>query len=476
VGAMPAPSPGSDSTLAPRQETCTSTSSPSGETALLGRRVILECTSTYESRYNTGIQRAVRNLVNASLASTACPGCIAVVYDGRHFVPLDSLPAHGTSHQRRQPSASPVDFLRNAFHRVRARIVRHAPGTAVRDALHSERLEYSLRRLVYAARNGRRWLRSFSRGPTARIEFRRGDVLVLLDSTWSVDLRRELRRAKAAGAHIWVVVNDLIPINHPDLAPEGTPILIAKWLRRTLPYASGLLGISRTVAEEARTYLRQSGLVGNPPKIDHFYLGAGLDGIAADSAEGGAFAAALGHFTGSVYLVVGTIEPRKNHGLILDVFDRLWAEGIDARLVIFGRLGWRSHELEARIRRHSQFGRRLLWLDAGSDSELDYAYRHSSALIFASRCEGFGLPLVEAMQYGLPVLASDIPVFREIGGDYPIYIDTRDHRPLYDAIRGFDAAHAEAPRAQRNPRAWLSWSDSARMLLEKVGVLPAVRS
>ena len=135
-----------------------------------------------------------------------------------------------------------------------------------------------------------------------------------------------------------------------------------------------------------------------------------------------------------------------------------------------------SHELEARIRGHSQFGRRLLWLDAGSDSELDYAYRHSSALIFASRCEGFGLPLVEAMQYGLPVLASDIPVFREIGGDYPIYIDTRDHRPLYDAIRGFDAKNAEVPRAQRNPRAWLSWSDSARMLLEKVGVLPAVRS
>ena len=82
--------------------------------------------------------------------------------------------------------------------------------------------------------------------------------------------------------------------------------------------------------------------------------------------------------------------------------------------MMFGRPGWRLDRLARRIRKHPQFGQRLIWFETGSDAELDYAYRHASALIFASRCEGFGLLLVLAMHYGLPVIASDIPVFREI--------------------------------------------------------------
>src|SRR5204863_4063210 len=136
----------------------------------------------------------------------------------------------------------------------------------------------------------------------------------------------------------------------------------------------------------------------------------------------------------------------------------------NTNLVIVGRLGWRSSELEARIRRHAQYGRRLHWLENASDSDLDYAYRHASALIFLSRCEGFGLPLVEAMRYGLPVFASDIPVFREVGGDYPTYIAPDDKIMLLDTIGSFEetlAATANVPRATGK---WLSWTESARML------------
>jgi O-antigen biosynthesis alpha-1,2-rhamnosyltransferase len=129
---------------------------------------------------------------------------------------------------------------------------------------------------------------------------------------------------------------------------------------------------------------------------------------------------------------------------MLDVFDRLWADDIGARLLLFGRLGWRSDELARRMRAHPQFGRRLFWFESGSDSELDYAYRHASALIFASRCEGFGLPLVEAMHYGMPVIASDIPVFREIGGDYPSYFDLDVPGSLEQVLR-----RPRGPRAAR---------------------------
>jgi alpha-1,2-rhamnosyltransferase len=120
------------------------------------------------------------------------------------------------------------------------------------------------------------------------------------------------------------------------------------------------------------------------------------------------------------------------------------------------------------MRSHPEHGRRLFWFEDGSDAELDFAYRHAAALIFASRFEGFGLPLVEAMQYGLPVLASDIPVFREIGGDYPDFFQPGDELAIYDAVRRFADSRISSPNKTRTPKPWPSWTDSARMLLEKV--------
>jgi glycosyltransferase involved in cell wall biosynthesis len=439
-----------------------------GRDSAATRRVFLECTSTLASRYNTGIQRAGRNLVNAALSAPGPWTCRAIVYNGRYFTVIDGLPPQAPRSSGR-PSAT--DRLRDAFHRARAGAIRAIPGAALRDALHSQRTEYALRRVVHGAQNARRWLRSFGSAATPRVEFRGGDVLVLLDPAWTIDLSRELARARAAGAEVWIVVNDLIPVDHPDLAPEGTPILMDKWLRRVVPHASGMLGISRTVARDLCAHLGSIGLV-PPPRIDHFYLGAGLDYGGERRGQLGAIAQACVDPGGGVYLAVGTVEPRKNHRLVLDVFERLWADGIAARLLIFGRLGWRSDELARRIRQHAQFGRLLVWFESGSDAELDHAYRHASALIFASSCEGFGLPLVEAMHYGLPVIASDIDVFREIGADYPTYFDLADARTLEQALRHRRTSDASATPRSAPAREWLSWADSARMLLEKVTSSP----
>jgi glycosyltransferase involved in cell wall biosynthesis len=440
----------------------------------LRHRVFLECTSTHASRYNTGIQRAVRNLVRASMAIGGSWTCVPVIYNGRYLEPIDALDDPSEIYDDAGSRPSSVDRLRRGFHVARRGATRAFPSVRLRKALHSQGLEYALRRVVYAAQNATRWMRSFRAEAGARVDFRQGDTLVLLDSTWSVDLTKELRRARAAGAAVWVVVNDLIPIEYPELAPEGTPILLDKWLRRTVPRASGLLGISRSVADALRAHLPRIGFTDEKSTsalpIDHFYLGAGLDRIVTAPHALDGVAAAFGRESGSVYIVVGTIEPRKNHSRILDTFDVLWSEGAKVSLFILGRLGWRSEDLAQRIRRHTQFGRRLVWFESATDAELEYAYRHAAALIFASDCEGFGLPLVEAMQYGLPVLASDIPVFREIGADYPSYFDQHDPRGLGEAIRRLQSV-SEGPEARpvdRVPRRWLSWTDSARMLLEKV--------
>ena len=427
------------------------------------RRVFLECTSTRESRYNTGIQRAGRNLVNESVGVPGPWRCTPIFYNGRHLEEVDELPLRAAPWVQR---ANSTDLLRRAFHRVRDRVLRVIPGEAAGEVLHSQQLEYSLRRAVHGTHNALRLLRSLGRPTSKRIEFEAHDVLVLLDPAWTVDLSRELQRARAAGAEVWVVVNDLIPIVHPELAPEGSPILMDKWLRRVLPHTSAMLGISRTVADELRVHLAR--IADSVPRIDYFYLGAGLDGDELESLRLAEVERACDSSGGTVYLIVGTLEPRKNHPLILDAFDRLWAEGVNTRLVIFGRLGWRSDALARRIRTHREFGRRLFWFEAGSDMELDYAYRHVTALVVASRCEGFGLPLVEAMQYGLPVLASDIPVFREIGSDYPMYFDLEEPGRLEATIERFDEAITAGMTVRQAPRRWLTWAESARMLLDKV--------
>ena len=422
-------------------------------------RVWLECTSTRASRYNTGIQRAGRNLVNASL-SVARPGqCKAVFYNGRFLEAIDSLPQAATGSWR-----SGIDLLRQSFYYLRAVTVRIAP--AAHPALHSQRLEYELRRFLYGIQNACRWVHSLTVPQTRRVQFRRGDVLVLLDPAWSVDLSRELKRAKDEGVGIWLVVYDLIPIMYPELAPEGRPILMDKWLRQVVPFANGALGISRSVAIELRVHLEGIGL-GDHLRIDHFYLGAGLGKIEPSARQ---VAAITDIFAGGcrVYLIVGTIEPRKNHAMVIDTFERLWASGSSAKLLIFGRLGWRSDDLARRIRGHPELGRRLLWLEAGTDSELDFAYRHAAALLFPSRCEGFGLPLVEAMRYGLPVLASDIPVFREIGGDYPRFFDADAYGALEHAVRQLELGLEPTVGISRIPRAWLSWLESAQLLRQKV--------
>jgi len=384
-----------------------------------------------------------------------------VVHDGRRLIAIEALPrAAGPRSDR-----NATDRLRSGFHRARAATLRIIPSRALRNLLHSQRLEFGLRSLVHGAHNLRRRLKSTMR-PSARVEFHASDVLILLDPSWSVNLSRELARARAAGAKIWVVVYDLIPLLRPDLAPEGSPMLMDKWLRRVLRYADGLLGISRSVADDLKTHLAHLGFAA-PLVIDHFYLGADLD-APAKSVRLDAVSRACDGPPSSVFLVVGTVEPRKNHARVLDAFDHLWAQGLDVRLLIFGRLGWRSEELALRLREHGEYGRRLFWLDSGTDAELDYAYRHASALIFASLSEGFGLPLVEAMRHGLPVIASDISVFREIGLDYPAYFDPEDVLSLENAIRAHIVNSTGAGNDRATPHRWLTWSESAQMLLAKL--------
>lgn len=375
-------------------------------------RVLLECTYVFEHPGdNSGIQRVVRNVIAEA--------------------------------PRLRPGAD-----------VRAVIIRHGRLFEV-TALRPSRLE---RRAPILER--------FRVRPLAH---RPGDQLVLLDSSWHSEIFPTVERLKADGVAIIGVIYDLFPISHPHYCDEGLVRAFDSWFRWLAGVADGYLAISRSVQLSIAPQIRRvSGqAVAENTWFDHFYLGSRLD-LTSTTPEPAPSVKAIFAGGRSVYLMVGTIEPRKNQAFALEAFEQLWRRGSQVSLCIAGKAGWKLEAFIERIRSHPEFGSRLHLFHDLDDASLGYAYSHARALIFPSRAEGFGLPMVEAMRHGLPVMASDIPVFREIGGDFVAYFDLQSPASLEALVFALEeSGRFPAPRPLAEWR-WPDWDSTAREIVEKV--------
>ncbi len=126
--------------------------------------------------------------------------------------------------------------------------------------------------------------------------------------------------------------------------------------------------------------------------------------------------------------MLGTIEPRKNHLIILHLWRQLIESlGDDApRLVIIGQRGWECENVVDLLDRCDALRGIVIEEPRCSDTQLSTWLHHAQALLFPSFAEGYGMPLVEALSVGLPVIANDLPAFREIAADIPEYVDALD--------------------------------------------------
>jgi len=303
-------------------------------------------------------------------------------------------------------------------------------------------------------------------GPSAHgemaIEWRAGDILLMLDSSWAkIDAYLPLfEKVRVHLGRIYCVVYDLLPIRFPHLFVEGGAQWFTGWLDKALRHSDGCICISRAVADEVLAYLR---VRREPPPARLGFWHLGSDFLACPGGvESERVRRAL---RGRCVLMVGTVEPRKNHALALEAFERLWSRGVDVTLCIAGKPGWNVDVLLTRLRTHPEIGSRLHLLEDPSDPELAYAYAHSAGVLLASAGEGFGLPLVEAAQFGTPILASDIAVFREIAGEHASYFALGSPDDLAAAIEQWLALpSSKRPDAGAMPR--LSWEQSALGLLD----------
>jgi glycosyltransferase involved in cell wall biosynthesis len=305
-------------------------------------------------------------------------------------------------------------------------------------------------------------------GPDAPIDYRAGDVLLGLDLVPHLVPRRQpfLQAMRRDGVSVWFVVYDLLPVLMPQYFPPGTEDGHRTWLT-AISACDGAVCISRAVAQELATW-QQAHVAPRlrPFDIAWFHLGADVHRSVPSRGmpdNAGAVLAAIGRRP--TFLAVGTIEPRKQYGQLLAAFELLWASGIDVNVVMIGKQGWMMDQLAARLRAHPENGKRLFWLEGISDEYLEQVYAACTCLIAPSLGEGFGLPLIEAAQHKLPILARDLPVFREVGGEHAMYFRGAAPQDLATAINAWLALDATGMAPPSTGLAWLSWADSTRQLM-----------
>ncbi len=235
-----------------------------------------------------------------------------------------------------------------------------------------------------------------------------------------------------------LMLHDLIPITHPQFCREGEKARHEVRVDTLLRIAHAVIGNSQDTLDQLRLYASQKGIAGPTrtlvawPGTPQLSLPPGSDTVPSDE-----------------FIILGTIEGRKNHALLLDVWEHLVAlHGETApRLVIIGRRGWACDDVLDRLEKGG-FGSRVVEAGSLSDGEIADRLAGARALLFPSFAEGYGLPLVEAMAAGVPVIASDLAVFREIGQGVPEMLPCDAVSAWAEMIMAYAAPNSSIRRAQ----------------------------
>lgn len=427
------------------------------------KRILLECTHTYETDLNTGIQRVVRNIIGESKQACNEIGVICQPITVKYglFLSVNKI------NNRLSLYAVCLSFLKRTYKKVRPFIGKFLPFPKLERYLFFE--PGWMARIIYFAL-GILLVPSFLMAYFyKRVTPKKGDLLLLLDSSWAYPIWPAVRRAKDNGAKVGLLVYDIFQVTHPHLFIPAMVERFQVWFNQAIDNVDFFIAISQTTRDEISRYVES-----NRPSakwagcFESFQLGSVIDNVVSN---GNVRDELKKIFEGSdntnTYLTVGTIEPRKNHKYLIDAFDEIWKHCPRARLCIVGRLGWFCEELEKRIKSHPRYKKCLFMLNDISDTELDYCYRHAKALLFPSKLEGFGLPLVEALYKRLPVLVSDIPIFREVGQEFCTYFDIGNPASLVKLIINIEK-EGKMPEVRNLEEYQLSdWKDSCRELLSK---------
>lgn len=222
------------------------------------------------------------------------------------------------------------------------------------------------------------------------------------------------------GMRVALFIHDVIPLDFPEYQTPEAYKKFEVMLECARVYANVILTNSHVSKEAITKHMSHHGPV---PEITVAHLGVTEDYFQFQNRR------PAPSFSKPYFVYLGTIEPRRNIPMLLDIWDRL-SERLDKteipHLVICGRRGWMVQELTDRLDSSPLRGSVLHEYNDLEDDQIFNILSNATGMLFPSRVEGFGLPPVEAAMLGTPVICSDLPVFKEILGDYPVYVGVSD--------------------------------------------------
>ena len=269
----------------------------------------------------------------------------------------------------------------------------------------------------------------------------------------ALDQESYLDWSRAAGVRPVYMIHDLIPITHPEYCRAGEAQRHVRRVGHMLANAAGIIGNSRDTLDRLDEFAADR-RVPTPPMI-----AAPLGSHVRRASRATTVSSSR-----PAFVVLGTIEARKNHLMLLQLWLRMIRSlGPEApRLTIIGQRGWECEQVFDLLDRSELLREAVVETGRCSDAELERHLATARALLFPSMVEGYGLPLVEAMSAGTPVIASDIPVFHEVGQGVPDFLDPLDGPAWEQLILSYareDSPEREAQVARLAAYRAPSWSD-----------------
>ena len=277
------------------------------------------------------------------------------------------------------------------------------------------------------------------------------------DAYWSPHYNIPLLR----GGKMLVTVHDLAHLALPEYTRAAHRHAYARLMFARVRTATARIFDSRFSADE---FARLVGPVG--PGDEVIYPGVEASWFSIERA-------AVPPYPRPYLLYVGNVKPHKNVRGLLDAF-RLMADGVEHDLIIVGRREGFIHGDPEAVRRAEALGGRVVFTDWVDDARLEQYFAHADALVFPSRYEGFGLPPLEAMASGCPVVVSRAASLPEVCGDAAIYCDPSDPADIAAATRrllGDRALRDEMVERGRERAREFTWDRCAAQTAEMIGRL-----
>lgn len=448
----------------------------------------------------SGIQRVVVMLI-AEAARIYPPGRTYVAFEHRgtyRALPVSKL---GNAFPTRHEALAPL-FARRSRVPVPPLLQRYGKNRVVRGY---HRLRFDLAALRGRSKTFERYgtsladwrayqARRRAKGGTALRQARpfgdlakANDHLIVLDGSWKERNIKAFRAAHADGVHVTSFVHDMIPVLMPHTTVQDMPHRFHNWLVKSLDYTATYVANSQSTLTDLRRFLDARAATQPSVAVPLAQQSLEAPHIAQSNAAHSATFPWLAETidlpdriravaTTPFVICVGTIEIRKNSWALAQAWHRMAQQpDLDIpRLIFAGRRGWLSQSFDDFMQATGSAGGFIQVVQAPTDAELQFLYRHCQFAAMPSLYEGWGLPVGEALAYGKTAVVADVSSLPEVGGDLVEYCDPHSIASIQAACTRLiaDPDHRralEARIAQANLR---TWSDVAQDLLKAVGAAP----